>query len=249
MSRTAATTPRIKNTALINASQDPAQNLQDFELPDLAQFTREGVYASNASQDFHLFYVGRDNVHEILKYVLSRATVSIYLNMFGYDDDELNQILMTKALDPTVTMLITLDKSQAGGQHEKALLAADQKNNLAAYNTHFVVGQSLTGQISHTKGFVVDGRLGAEGSTNWSASGEGIFQGGTWRIAGPLAPAGPYNPGSGYKAQNNTQSIFTDPDAVSRFQAELIAEHMIAQKQAAGLSTSPVAHKAPPRKK
>ena len=38
--------------------------------------------------------------------------------------------------------------------------------------------------------------------------------------------------GAGYKAQNNTQTIFTDPDAVVRFQTELVAEHVIALKGA-----------------
>ncbi len=224
---------RVKNTALVNASNDKAQSLQDFDLTDLQQFTREGVYSNNASKDFHLFYVGRDNVHEILKYVLSRASVSLYVNMFGFDDQELNDILMAKALDPGVTMLITLDKSQAGGVHEAALLKADQQHNLAAYNTHFVIGQSETGQISHTKGFVADGKVGAEGSTNWSTAGEGTFANGTWQVD-PGAPAGPVSPGHGYKAQNNTQSVFVDSDAVNRFQTELIAEHVIAQKQSAG---------------
>jgi hypothetical protein len=37
--------------------------------------------------------------------------------------------------------------------------------------------------------------------------------------------------GTGYKAQNNTQSVITDPDTIVRFQTELIAEHMIAQSQ------------------
>jgi hypothetical protein len=241
---------RVKRTGLVNATGDPTQNLQDFELPDLQQFTREGVYSSTASKDFHLFYVGRDNVHEILKYVLSRVRVSLYLNMFGYDDDELNAILMTKVMDPTVTVLITLDQSQAGGVHEKALIAAAQKSNLAAFNTHFVIGQSLTGQISHTKGFVADGKVGAEGSTNWSASGEGIFVNGTWNISGPSAPAGPVNPGQGYVAQNNTQSIFTDADTINRFQTELIAEHLIATKAAQKPAPTPPASKpAPPAAK
>ena len=40
--------------------------------------------------------------------------------------------------------------------------------------------------------------------------------------------------GPGYKAQNNTQSIVADPDTISRFSAELVAEHMIAQKQSTG---------------
>lgn len=235
-------TPRVKMTSVVNASGDVQQNLQDFELTDLQQFTREGVYSNTASKDFHLFYVGRDNVHEILKYVLSRASVSLYLNMFGYDDDELNAILMAKVMDPGVTMLITLDASQAGGVHEKALLAADQANNLASFNTHFVIGQSATGQISHTKGFVIDGKLGAEGSTNWSDSGEGTFVNGTWQVTGAATPAGPVSPGKGYKAQNNTQSIFTDPDAVNRFQTELIAEHVVAQKQKAkGAPAAPAA--------
>jgi hypothetical protein len=231
-------TGRVKQTGLVNATSNVGQSLQDFELPDLQQFTREGVYSNTASKDFHLFYVGRDNVHEILKFVLSRVRVSLYLNMFGFDDDELNAILMAKVVDPTVTMLITLDQSQAGGVHEKALIAADQKNNLAAFNTHFVIGQSLTGQISHTKGFVADGKVGAEGSTNWSGSGEGIFVNGTWNVTGPKAPAGPVNPGKGYVAQNNTQSIFTDQDTINRFQTELIAEHLIATKAASNKPAS-----------
>jgi len=202
-----------------NVLGDPTQSLQTFTLPDLAQYTKEAAYSTNASKDVHLFYVGRDDVHDILKYILSRVTISLYLNMFGFDDSELNNILMQKALNPAVTMLITLDKSQASGVHEKALLAADQKYNLAAYNTHFVIGQSATHQISHTKGFVADGRVAAEGSTNWSTSGEGTFI-----VTGK--PGGP-----GYVAQNNTQSVITDPDTIVRFQTELIAEHMIAQSQ------------------
>ena len=35
--------------------------------------------------------------------------------------------------------------------------------------------------------------------------------------------------GPGYKAQNNTQSVITDPDTITRFTAELISEHMAAQ--------------------
>ena len=58
-------------------------------------------------------------MHGILKHVLSRVSVSLYLNMFGYDDDELNDILITIAEDSTITMLVTLDKSQSGGKHEK----------------------------------------------------------------------------------------------------------------------------------
>ena len=69
---------------------------------------------------------------------------------------------------------------------------------------------------------MADGKVGGEGSTNWSVAGEGQFV-----LTGQ--PGGP-----GYKAQNNTQTIFTDPDAVSQFQTELITEHMVAKSQQAG---------------
>ncbi|MFI5013612.1 MAG: hypothetical protein ACHQAY_14830 [Hyphomicrobiales bacterium] len=205
-----------------NVIDDPTQSLQHFDLIDLQPYTQEKVYSTTASKDFHLFYVGRDDVHDILKHVLSRVSVSLYINMFGYDDDELNDILMKLVMDPSITMLITLDESQAGGVHEKALLAADKGNGPAQFNTHFAIGKSKTDQISHTKGFVADGKVAGEGSTNWSISGEGSFV-----ISG--SPGGP-----GYKAQNNTQSIITDPDTIGRFSAELIAEHLTAQKQGAG---------------
>jgi hypothetical protein len=208
-----------KAVSASNALSDPSQSLQTFDLADLQQYTPEKAYSPAASKAFHLFFVGRDDVHDILKHVLSRVRVSLYLNMFGYDDKELNAILMAKVLDPNITMLITLDKSQAGGVHEKALLDADRQHELAAFNTHFAIGQSSTHQISHTKGFVADGKVAGEGSVNWSASGEGTFV--------ITAKSG----GPGYKAQNNTQTIFTDPDSVNRFQTELIAEHMIAQNQ------------------
>lgn len=204
---------------LIDGTDDPSQNLQNFKLTDLELLTREKAFASNASSDFHLFFVGRDDVHDILSYVISRVRTSLYLNMFGFDDDKLNAIIMKKVMDPTITVVITLDKSQAGGAHEKTLLDADRQQALADFNTHFTIGESLTHQITHTKGFVADGRVGAEGSTNWSDSGEGTF------VVKDL-PGGP-----GYKAQNNTQTVFTDQDSISRFQSELIAEHLAARDQ------------------
>lgn len=203
-------------------------SLQTFTLADLQPFTREGVYAANASQDFHLFYAGRDDIHGILQYLLSRAHVSLYLNMYGYDDDELNDECMRCAGDPSITTLITLDRTQAGGLHERRLLQADMARNPAVFRTHVItIGQSATHQISHTKGGVLDGRVGFEGSTNWNVAAEGTFV-----LKG--RPGGP-----GYRAQNNTLTVFTDPDAVSRFAAELIAEHMAAVTGAQGAAAAP----------
>lgn len=119
-------------------------SLQTFTLTELEQFTKEGQYSSNVSKDFHLFYVGRDDIHDILKYLLSRVSTSLYLNMIGYDDDELNSQCMRCARDATITTVITLDKSQAGGMHEKTILASDVAQASSAFNAHFAIGQSAT---------------------------------------------------------------------------------------------------------
>ena len=197
-------------------SVDPTQTLQRFDLDDLAQYTAEKSFDPEVSKDFRLFFVGHDDVHNILKHVFARLSSSLYLNMFGFDDEELNDIIWEKVMNPNITVMITLDKSQAGGVHERKLLDADREKNLAAFNSHFVIGTSATSQISHTKGFVADGKVGGEGSTNWSDSGEGtgIFEVGK----------------KGFKAQNNTQTIFTDRININRFTNQLIAEHLAAVK-------------------
>ena len=195
----------------------PVTTLQAFTLAELAQFTREGSYAPDASPDFHLFYVGRDDVHGVLTYLWGRVGQSAYLNMFGFDDEALNDLVMKAVEDAQVTTVITLDKSQAGGMHEARLLASDVTKDPVAFAAHIAVGTSSTSQISHTKGAVLDGRVGFEGSTNWSTSGEGTFVAGRTQAGGV-----------GYRAQNNTLAVFTDPDTLSRFTAELVAEHLAA---------------------
>jgi phosphatidylserine/phosphatidylglycerophosphate/cardiolipin synthase-like enzyme len=175
-----------------------------FDLQELAQFTPDQI----TGKDFALFFAGKDNIHGILKHIFSRAESSIHLSMFGYDDPELNDIIMAKLADPNIHVQITLDKTQAAGVHESKILASDAAQNPEAWNNSVVIGRSSTGEIAHTKGFVVDGIVGGEGSTNWSDTGEGI----------------------GKKSQYNTQTVFTDPETVKRFQDQLISEHMAARK-------------------
>ena len=212
-----------KPVSASNVINDPKVTLQTFTLLDLEQYTSEGKFSVNASSDVHLFYVGRDDVHDILKHIISRVSISLYMNMFGYDDPELNDILMTLAKDSTVTMLVTLDRLQAKGATEAGILTKDLTDNPEGFNTHFAIGDSPFHSISHTKGFVADGRVALEGSTNWSQAGEGTF---VEDANGKLVAAGPK-----YRAQNNTACVITDPDTITRFQTELIREHMAVQSQ------------------
>jgi hypothetical protein len=194
--------------------------LQTFTLDDLAQYTREGAFGPTASPDFRVFYVGRDDVHGVLVHLFTCARLSVKMNMFGYDDDQLNQLLTGLAKDPTVMVQVTLDKSQASGVHEKQILQSDAAADPAAFAADFAVGQSDTHQISHTKGGVLDGIVAFEGSTNWSSSGEGT---------GITLGQAQQNPG--FKAQNNTLAVYVNAYEIAKFSARLDYEHAVATQQ------------------
>jgi len=195
--------------------------LQTFRLDDLAAYTHEGAFGATASPDFRVFYVGRDDVHGVLRHLLSRVTLSLVMNMFGYDDDELNKIIWGHVGDPGVLVQVTLDKSQAAGVHERRILDSDRAQDPAAFASHFAIGNSETHQISHTKGGILDGIVAFEGSTNWSASGEGTG----------IVLDGPQKPG--FKAQNNTLTVYTNPYEINKFRARLDYEHAVAVSQQA----------------
>ena len=206
-----ASTP---TTRALAAAADPRVTLNDFRLDHLAPFTRERSFPAADSADFRVFYVGRDDVHGILAYLLARCSRSLRLNMFGYDDEALDLIIRGLVGSEHVFVQGTLDRSQASGVHEKKILAGWD----AAMRNSFAIGQSATHQISHTKGGVIDGIVAWEGSTNWSASGEGTI----------VAADGS---DTGRKAQNNTLAVYVHPVQVARFTDELDHEHAIALAQ------------------
>jgi hypothetical protein len=198
----------------------PGDTLQTFQLDDLAQYTREGAFGPTASPDFRVFYVGRDDVHGVLVHLFSRVRLSVKMNMFGYDDDQLNQLLDGLVEDPSVMVQVTLDKSQSSGVHEKKILQSDAAADPAGFAADFAIGQSDTHQISHTKGGVLDGIVAFEGSTNWSSSGEGTG------ISLNQAKQHP-----GFKAQNNTLAVYVNSYEIAKFSARLDYEHGVATHQ------------------
>jgi hypothetical protein len=213
--------------------------VDDNRLVALGTYTPEG-YLTPGYGDHYLFFVGRDDVHGILLWLLTRETMGLKFNMFGYDDAELNGAILALMASPNVAVQGTLDKSQAGGPAERAILASDLKDNPDFYNS-FVITTSATHQISHTKGGVLIAQgLWFEGSANWSGSGEGT---GIKLAAGTGLNAARDTPAPGFKAQNNTLLVSANPVGLTRFGARLDVEHRTGMQQQAARDAKAAAAK------
>ncbi len=120
-------------------------------------------YPSNIAR----FFSPIDDVHGALAHLLRFAEQSIVVAMFGFDDPNLAAILDGKLRSPHCYVQLTLDSTQAGGVHERALLDHEHfpSNSIA-------IGGSEHGAIMHLKQIVIDGYYTICGSTNWSTSAE-----------------------------------------------------------------------------
>lgn len=149
---------------------DDAAQPAPLDWNGLGRYKQGGSFPAQYPDLLRTFYSPRDpGVHEVICALLRAATHSIVLNMYGYDDDEADSIIREKLDDDHVYVQMSLDKSQAGGVHERELLAqwkgADKGNSIA-------IGTSEKHAISHLKVCIVDGLYVIRGSTNWSLSGE-----------------------------------------------------------------------------
>lgn len=133
---------------------------------DLDRF-RTGGFPPDYPATWRTFYASVDDVHGVLMAVIGSAATSLACAMYGFDDDEIADLIERKLADEHVQVTLTLDSSQAGGVHERRILARE------TYPASIVaVGRSEHGKIMHLKEAVIDGRIVVTGSTNWSAQGE-----------------------------------------------------------------------------
>lgn len=139
-----------------------------LDFGSLVKHKRGASFPDGWPVDRFSFFSPVDDVHSALTDVIASASHCVMVNMYGYDDDEIDALLHSKAASPAVTFLMNLDKSQAGGVHEKVLLQPWS----SAQGTSVAIGQSVKHAISHLKICVVDHQFVIGGSTNWSVSGE-----------------------------------------------------------------------------
>jgi len=145
----------LSNLAVLDEYKRPAAGARGPGFPD--------GYPANC----RTFYSPVDDVHGALARLLDSADHSLVIGMYGFDDEELAGIVKAKLAHQDIFVQLTLDSSQAGGVHERQLLAE------AAYPAASVaVGRSERGAIMHLKMVIVDGLDVVTGSTNWSQGGE-----------------------------------------------------------------------------
>jgi phosphatidylserine/phosphatidylglycerophosphate/cardiolipin synthase-like enzyme len=89
--------------------------------------------------------------------------------MYGFDDEDLADMLATALKSPRVYVQITLDKTQAAGRAEAALL---KKYFNRGDGNSIAIGHPEKGAIMHRKMMIIDGIWRISGSTNRSVSGE-----------------------------------------------------------------------------
>jgi hypothetical protein len=140
-----------------------------FDWSQLAKY-KAAPFLPGYPDDFKTFFSpGDPGVHQLIVDLLKSAQNSIVLNMFGFDDDEADSVIQEKLDNEHIYVQMSLDRSQAGGVHEAAILAkwsaTDRSNSIA-------IGTSIHHAISHLKVCIVDGVYTMTGSTNWSLSGE-----------------------------------------------------------------------------
>ncbi len=142
-----------------------------FDWANLASYKTDGRFIDGLPPDERTLFSPYDGpgIHRLIVDVLQSAQQSIVLNMYGYDDDEADAAIRAKAAQANIYVQMSLDRSQAGGVHEKELL---KSWNAEAFGTSIAIGTSSRHAISHLKVLIVDGVYTITGSTNWSLSGE-----------------------------------------------------------------------------
>ena len=136
------------------------------DLSQLDQF-KTGGFVPGYPADQRSFFSPVDDIPGVELALVRSVTRSFYLAMYGFDSEEFADAETELLHNEHIPVLLVLDSSQAGGVHEKKILAREHYPA-----SSIVIGRSEHGAIMHLKKFVIDGVDDVGGSTNQSVSGE-----------------------------------------------------------------------------
>jgi hypothetical protein len=144
-----------------------------INLADLDQFRKHPAPAGTDYPGMVVrLFSPDDDIHAAMVYVVEHTQVSLGAAMYGWDDEEVQQLFEKVWLDERLPTVLALDSSQAGGVHERVLLAAlEQRLPPGTLGNDLVVGRSSKHAISHLK-LIRSDDITIGGSTNLSTSGE-----------------------------------------------------------------------------
>lgn len=142
----------------------------DFDTAYTYRANKQPWPAGWPADQIHLFSPeDGEGIHALLVDLVQSAQHSLVLNLYGYDDRDIDAALRAKAGSPDIYFQASLDKTQAAGKSEAELLALWPHD---AMGTSIAIGTSSKHAISHLKVLIVDGLYVVTGSTNWSLGGE-----------------------------------------------------------------------------
>ena len=96
----------------------PVLGRHDLAMTDLDIFKVTSP-PSGYPANMRTFYSPEDYVPQVLQTVVSSASTSIVVAMYGFDDDVLAAMLDTALKNAAIYVQITLDQSQATVPHER----------------------------------------------------------------------------------------------------------------------------------
>jgi phosphatidylserine/phosphatidylglycerophosphate/cardiolipin synthase-like enzyme len=144
--------------------------IHPFHWDDLGRFKRDPRFIAHYPPDVRSFFSPDDDIHGLLMSLLASSQQSIVLNMYGYADHELDDVIRSKLLDERVYVQMSLDRSQSKSSKTEREILAEWENG--GIGNSIAIGTSYKHAISHLKIVIVDGIYTVKGSTNWSISGE-----------------------------------------------------------------------------
>ena len=161
--------------------------LKALSFEDLGRFKSAGRFPEGYSTESLTFYSPRDTgVHQVILWTALQATHSVAINMYGFDDPHVADVVRMHAEQEHMAVTLTLDSSQAGGRAEQDIL---RQFHFEMVGNSVAIGRSERGAISHDKLMVVDGQYLISGSTNWSYGGEEMQDNQLTLTRNPLAAA------------------------------------------------------------